>query len=281
MPSEPVLRPMTVADVPKVLDLFPRVGWKYAGEQLQANISWGGQGSFCLEDNDRLVGTANVVTYGSDLAWVGMVVVDPDYQRRGLARRLMVACMDYCETNHIRTVMLDASELGYGLYDDLGFHPLYRIESWTGVPQNLTGSDHIRPMTVDDLPAVAALDAQLFGLPRYPILRWLQQFGGWVDTINGQVNGYIFAHAAHTGRVGAWYHRDAEGANALLQAALLSFAGEAEVRLDIPASNEHARALAARYGLSTQRGCIRMLWGQTPAPGRMSEQYAIIGFATG
>lgn len=281
MPPEPTLRPMTAADVPQVGEMFAKIGWDHSSLQREANIAWAGEGSFCLEDLDHVVGTANVICYDTDLAWVGMVVVDPAYQRRGLARRLMVASMDYCHVKNIKTVMLDASELGYGLYESMGYQSLYKIESWTGIPQTLTVPQHIRPMTIDDLPAVAALDARFFGLPRLHILQWLQQFGGWVDEQNGVVTGYIFAHAGHSGRIGPWYHPDAEGADALLQSAIASFDGQTSVRLDIPAPNEQARSLAAKYGLSSKRGCTRMIWGETPAPGNMTCQYAIVGFATG
>ncbi|MEZ4669917.1 MAG: GNAT family N-acetyltransferase [Anaerolineae bacterium] len=283
MLPEPTLRRMTVADVPQVGEMFAKIGWDHSSSQREANIAWAGEGSFCLEDQEHVVGTANVICYSSDLAWVGMVVVDPDYQRRGLARRLMVASMDYCRTNNIKTIMLDASSLGYGLYESMNFQSLYKIESWTGIPtpHAASSSRTLRPMSLDDLPAVAALDARLFGLPRSHILQWLQQFGGWVDEQNGVVTGYIFAHAGHSGRIGPWHHPDAEGADALLQSAISSFDGQTVVRLDIPAPNEQASSLAAKYGLSTKRGCTRMIWGETPAPGRMAEQYAIIGFATG
>jgi GNAT superfamily N-acetyltransferase len=280
-PLEPVLRRMTLDDVPHIRKMYPKIGWNHTASQLRANINWAGAGSFCLELVGRLVGTANVINYGSDLAWIGMVVTDPDYQRRGFARRLMQVSMDYVQANRIKTTMLDASELGYGLYESLGFQPLYKIETWTGMPQSVLRPDNIRPMTVEDLPAVVDLDARLFGLPRPQMLHWLREFGGWVDVTNGLLNGYIFAHAGESNRVGPWYHHNPEGADALLQAALSSFAGQTPVRLDIPETNDAAKALAGRYGLSTRRGCMRMLWGETPPPGKMTEQYATIGFATG
>jgi GNAT superfamily N-acetyltransferase len=280
-PLEPVLRRMTPEDVPQIREMYPKIGWNHSSSQLRANITWAGAGSFCLELAGKLLGTANVISYGADLAWIGMVVTDPDYQRRGFARRLMRAAMDYCEINGIKTIMLDASELGYGLYESLGFRPLYRIETWTGLPQNISPPDNIRPMTVADLSSVVALDTRLFGLPRPQMLRWLQGFGGWVAVTNGLLNGYVFAPAGESNRVGPWYHHNPQGADALLQAALSSFAGQTSVRLDIPETNDYARALAGRYGLSTQRGCVRMLWGETPPPGKMTEQYAIISFATG
>jgi GNAT superfamily N-acetyltransferase len=44
-------------------------------------------------DGDRLVGAVRVLTDGYFFACVSEILVDPDYQRRGLGRRLMAAAL--------------------------------------------------------------------------------------------------------------------------------------------------------------------------------------------
>jgi len=49
------------------------------------------------------------------------VFVQPDYRRQGLAHQLMDVVLDYCAQQHIRVIMLHASNKGRPLYESLGF----------------------------------------------------------------------------------------------------------------------------------------------------------------
>lgn len=49
------------------------------------------------------------------------VYTHPDYRRRGLARQLMQAILEWCRANHLDTVILHASDEGRALYESLGF----------------------------------------------------------------------------------------------------------------------------------------------------------------
>jgi len=49
------------------------------------------------------------------------VYTEPEYRRRGLARSLMEAALDWCRSNAIDLVVLHASPEGRGLYESLGF----------------------------------------------------------------------------------------------------------------------------------------------------------------
>ena len=49
------------------------------------------------------------------------VYTEPDFRRRGLARIVTVAAMDWCRDNGVDCVILHASEEGRPLYESLGF----------------------------------------------------------------------------------------------------------------------------------------------------------------
>lgn len=49
------------------------------------------------------------------------VYTEPDFRRRGLARRLTQSAIDWCKTNNIDLVILHASAEGRSLYESLGF----------------------------------------------------------------------------------------------------------------------------------------------------------------
>ena len=55
------------------------------------------------------------------LVYVHSVYTEPAYRRQGLARRVLTAMIDYCRDNGWPRLSLHASELGRGLYEDLGF----------------------------------------------------------------------------------------------------------------------------------------------------------------
>ena len=57
------------------------------------------------------------------LVYVHSVYTEPAYRRSGLARRILTAMIDYCRDNGWPRLHLHASELGRGLYEDLGFKP--------------------------------------------------------------------------------------------------------------------------------------------------------------
>jgi acetylornithine deacetylase/succinyl-diaminopimelate desuccinylase-like protein len=66
-------------------------------------------GCFAAAADQRLVGTATTTTYGRGLAWVGMVLVDPEFRLRGIATRLVRAALGHLDEAAMATVTLDAT----------------------------------------------------------------------------------------------------------------------------------------------------------------------------
>lgn len=63
----------------------------------------------------------HMVGQGSPRANILNVWVEPEWRRRGLARRLMETVLDACRARGIRAVVLHASQEGRPLYESLGF----------------------------------------------------------------------------------------------------------------------------------------------------------------
>jgi GNAT superfamily N-acetyltransferase len=57
------------------------------------------------------------------LVYVHSVYTIPEYRRQGLARRILQAMIDYCRENGWPRISLHASDMGRGLYEELGFTP--------------------------------------------------------------------------------------------------------------------------------------------------------------
>jgi GNAT superfamily N-acetyltransferase len=275
------IRVMTAADAPHAATLAAKVGWSHTSETWDRCIRWSGSGSFCIVDGDELVATTTVLTYSQELAWIGMVITHPDYQRRGLARRLMQKALADLQDCGIKRVMLDASQLGYPLYADLGFRPLYKIEVLSGQAVELSSDSIIRDVTPADIDGVVRLDGRLFSLPRPQLIGELAAPGTcWVDGEPGNLQGYVMVSPNRLGfSIGPWYHQTPDGAETLLRRALMAVNGQ-DVRVNVPEINSNARSIALRCGLTSNRFVTRMILGSDP-PGDMGRQYGVASFATG
>ena len=54
-------------------------------------------------------------------AWIGNLIVSPEYRRRGLGLSMMEHVIQRVETSGITTLRLEADPLGVGIYRRLGF----------------------------------------------------------------------------------------------------------------------------------------------------------------
>jgi GNAT superfamily N-acetyltransferase len=55
--------------------------------------------------------------------WIQNVYVKPGLRRRGIARQIMLALLDWCREQGFESVSLHASSDGRALYEQLGFLP--------------------------------------------------------------------------------------------------------------------------------------------------------------
>ena len=82
---------------------------------------------FVWEEHGKAVGLVNVMRTGATDRWtIGNVAVLPEYRRRGIARQLVQAAVDYAQQRGARAVILnvlDGNVPAYRLYESLGFEP--------------------------------------------------------------------------------------------------------------------------------------------------------------
>ncbi len=90
---------------------------------------------FVYEEGGRLVGNASLLPVGDGRRrWVlANVAVAPSHRRRGIARSLVRACLDYVRQRGGREVVLQVQSANSGaqvLYGELGFRPVGTRTSW-------------------------------------------------------------------------------------------------------------------------------------------------------
>jgi GNAT superfamily N-acetyltransferase len=129
-----------------------------AGLELSAEAHWNqneadwrfflSQGTvFGVRDGEaHLIATAALLPYTSGNAWISMVLVTANWRRRGLATKLVDACLGAAAAQGL-TTWLDATPAGAAVYGPLGFAPTLqlrrlRLENSTapkpGAPQLLS-----------------------------------------------------------------------------------------------------------------------------------------------
>ncbi|WP_345320576.1 GNAT family N-acetyltransferase [Novipirellula rosea] len=126
-----MIRTLTGHDIPFALALCRKAGWN----QLQADwlrlFAYEPDGCFVAELDGQIVGTVTTTRYGTDLAWIGMMLVDDRYRRRGIATSLMNASLSYLRDIGVGCIKLDATPEGQLVYERLGFQPEGSFHRWS------------------------------------------------------------------------------------------------------------------------------------------------------
>lgn len=128
--SVETLRLLTPGDLAQAFNLSAAAGWNQTLADWRRILALEPQACWAIECDGAIAATTTLLTYGADLAWLGLVLTHARYQRRGFARRLVTAALDYASRREIRTLKLDASDMGRPLYLELGFAAEQAIERW-------------------------------------------------------------------------------------------------------------------------------------------------------
>ena len=81
---------------------------------------------FGVRDGAQLAATAALLPYSSGNAWISMVLVTANWRRRGIATKLVDACLN-AATKLGLTTWLDATPAGASVYGPLGFTPTLQL----------------------------------------------------------------------------------------------------------------------------------------------------------
>jgi GNAT superfamily N-acetyltransferase len=274
---------LTSADLPFADHVRALAGWNQTLEDWRRFLALAPGGCFLAEWKGSPAGTATTIVYSAELAWIGMILVHPDYRRRGIGTALLEHCIAYLRGLGVRCLKLDATPAGKLVYDRLGFQDEWRLTRWKGLPARLReGQTAQRPRAwqAQDLDRVRGLDAAAFGASRRALLRALraQSHHALVfEDPSGQASGYgllrFGARALYLGPIAA---ASADAAGVLVEALLARSAGQT-VYWDIPDPNVPAVAWARGAGFTAERSLTRMFLGDNVAPGNPFQQFALAG----
>lgn len=266
------VRPLGTADLAAAVGLSTTAGWNQTEHDWRMLMELAPEGCFGIEADHTLVATTTLISYGQRLAWIGMVLTQPEYRRRGFARTLVTHSIDVADSMGIRTVKLDATDQGQHLYESLGFEAEGLIERWArpGTSNLLTAKGEL---CSDQL---LASDLAAFGADRSAMLANLATR----SQVHTGDNAYLFVRAGrNTAYLGPSVADDSALAQALITSALQAHSSVAW-SWDLLRANQKAIALASELGFTRQRVLTRMRRGE-PLRGRDDMVYAIAGFELG
>ncbi|MCC6507968.1 MAG: GNAT family N-acetyltransferase [Pirellulaceae bacterium] len=181
---------LTSSDVPAAMQLVSAAGWNQTPSDWERVIDYQTRGCFKAQIDGRLVGTVTTTCYQQELAWIGMMLVDPSFRRQGIGRGLMERSIEFLRANQMATIKLDATPAGRPLYEQLGFVAQFDFQRWQRSAQvplvdqdatltegQLTGAQVTTPQATLGYAAEALrqfreLDKAAFGLDRS---EWLER----------------------------------------------------------------------------------------------------------
>ena len=128
---------------------------------------------FGVRDRDgRVIASAALLPYSDGDAWISMVLVTANWRRRGLATRLVDACIGAATRLGV-TAWLDATPAGAAVYGPLGFSPTIQLRRLRLEGASTVKADvELAPGQLDDL---LKLDIRAMGFDRRDLLRELSE----------------------------------------------------------------------------------------------------------
>lgn len=230
-----------------------------------------------------LVASALILPYGDRVAWIAMVLTTASHRRRGLATGNLRWAIERCDAKGL-IAGLDATPAGREVYAPLGFTDVWGLQRLRAerpvLAEPSTQQTVFRPMQPDDLPQVAALDAEAFGAPRDALLTHLhrrQPGCAWIaHTPEGRFAGFLLGREGratlHLGPLIA----DEPGVAATLVARGLA-QRDAPASIDVPDGQGVFRERLIEAGFAPVRPFTRMLRCNRATPGRADRCFAIAG----
>ncbi len=273
--DETKIRVLREDDLTFVDEFVQQAGWNQLRADWLRVLRYESNGCFAAFFGERLIGTVTTTTYGKDLAWIGMMLVHPEFRRRGIATALMRHSISYLRDQDVACIKLDATPEGLFVYEQLGFVAEWEFHRWERAADQ--PSQIICPnQVVSRIGRLDQLDRVAFGADRSAFLNSLDEVSFTISNEDGFGMIRSGRRASYLGPVTAATTKSAEH---ILRGLVGPITGR--VFWDIPAPNAAARALAEQRGFQPARDLIRMTLGQMLSIPDVSTQFAIAAPETG
>lgn len=287
--------PLTAADVPEALALSVAAQWNQndADWRMMLRLGHGWGLRVCTADGrETLAASTIVLPYGDDFAWTSMVLVLPEFRRRGCASFVLRQALTALQAEG-RSAILDATPAGHAVYVQEGFTDTwgfarYRRGATVRASVRAPGASGarpaeamtIRPLQDTDWKAIADLDRPAFGASRLPLLQALAARLPAVARVaedGAGLRGFVLGRdGREASQIGPLVADDGITARLLLSDAIEALDGA--VYLDLLDERKGwCDRLLHELGFTVQRPFTRMVHGRGDAPGDAAMLWLVAG----
>jgi GNAT superfamily N-acetyltransferase len=246
--------------VESALRLSTQAGWNQSREDWVRLLKLPQGFVKVLIEGAEVRASYSIVSLGSDLCWIGMLLVDESLRGRGLGKAAFASALQ--DAMHWRNVGLDATTLGEPIYVKHGFQPVRTISRWSGMA--LAPRRAVPHHRIGLHEGILAFDAAELGVDRSNLLRAMAA----TDTTffsfenEGKTTAYGAIRPGRTAwQLGPVLATSVEGFDCVLELAMATCAGE-EIFCDVLRSDA-AGSLTAK-GMTPRRHLQRMALPYSP-----------------
>jgi GNAT superfamily N-acetyltransferase len=265
-------RPLSAADLEGAGALVAEAGWNQNAADWRIFLELGS--AIGIESRGALVATAATLPYPSGFGWISMVLVTAAFRRRGIATRLLEACISGLVDARMIPV-LDATPAGREVYKPLGFRDGWQIQRWRRRSDAAVPATNAKPLREAAWPGVLALDATAFGCDRSPLLERLRRrSGAFACVVEGR--GFLLGREGRVATQLGPIVADSDVTAASLAACALARL-KAPVIVDALERHGAFAGWLAGHGFERERPYTRMALGRDELFGDPAKTYAIAG----
>jgi ribosomal protein S18 acetylase RimI-like enzyme len=286
--AHPTIRPFEEIDVDFAYEMTVREQWNVTRADIKHMFNYEPTGCFIAEVKGSRVAHVFTVNYGS-LGWIGLLIVEAEYRKKGIATLLMKKATDYLLHSGVKTIKLEAVPEIADLYRKLGFVDEYYSLRFMGKSRKTIPlrSDSANCIQKEKIKEVAKFDAAYFGAYRTAVLASLFQENPnlcFASYKGSKIVGYLMCREAERGyNVGPFVcdPEESQTARDLLGRCMRELGSETSVYLGVPAVNEGAIEILRDFGFEQYSKSMRMQFGKNLGNERPRGVFAIGGAMKG
>ncbi len=280
--SSTVIREMRAGDIESAMELKNAERWNQTESDWRHLLKQNPQLCLVAEVEGEVVGTVTAAKFGSELAWIGMMLVAEQMRGRGLSKSLLGEILRRLEG--CAAIKLDATPKGQPIYERLGFikeRTIHRLEATAPV---LTGMMHrgVAPERIQpgDLSNLVALDLEIYGVDRRALIQFCLESAPdrcWLVRQSNSIRGFLLGRPGSRNHyLGPMEAESLDMAKSLLAVAS-QLGGPSGFVIDVPADQVDLMEWLVSGGFSLKRTLYRMHYRKNPGIGDETRQYAIAG----
>lgn len=266
-------------DILELIELSASVNWDYDEHEIRTVMS---SGKIFGHKNaeGKIVSSAAIISYDTDLASIGMVIVNKQYRGLGLGKKATQKCIDSVSKD--TSIMLISTEDGKPLYEKLGFITIdyvhkYLSDSYIQTKMFINQEITLGKYSENDFNEIVELDSAAFGGKRRKfLLNRIEQSKLCLVVRNqkGKIIGYGLSILGPINLIlGPIVAPNPQTASLIVDELALNHQGK--LRIDVPSSNNELMLFLEKSGFVNVSEPPIMIKNSFTMPYRNKELFAI------